>query len=213
MDIAASEHAGQLRHRDAFLVVRVAGDPPGVGVTDEELGNTSWVVGLDREVVVVDAERDPAPYLSVAEHPPGRPRRHRDPDLLALPDDVAVFPTRRAGSFCSAAGGSRRWSTIGAERRTNPLLQDTMDGRSVGDVRRASGFAAGHVPGAVHVELGGLAGATCSLPGKPLVVTCGRGERAATAARVPVAARHPDVATLDGGPADWTASRGRDLVR
>ncbi|MGH9181376.1 MAG: rhodanese-like domain-containing protein, partial [Acidimicrobiales bacterium] len=43
--------------------------------------------------------------------------------LLALPDDVAVFPTHGAGSFCSAAGGEQRSSTIGHERRTNPLLQ------------------------------------------------------------------------------------------
>ncbi|MGH9183777.1 MAG: MBL fold metallo-hydrolase [Acidimicrobiales bacterium] len=42
--------------------------------------------------------------------------------LLVLPDDVAVFPTHGAGSFCSAAGDTRRWTTIGAERRTNPLL-------------------------------------------------------------------------------------------
>lgn len=44
-------------------------------------------------------------------------------ELLTLPDDVAVFPTHGAGSFCSAAGGARRWTTIGAERRANPLLR------------------------------------------------------------------------------------------
>lgn len=43
-------------------------------------------------------------------------------DLLSLPDDVVVLPTHGAGSFCSAAGGSRRWTTIGHERRMNPLL-------------------------------------------------------------------------------------------
>jgi glyoxylase-like metal-dependent hydrolase (beta-lactamase superfamily II) len=42
--------------------------------------------------------------------------------LLTLPDDVAVYPTHGAGSFCSAPAGDRRWTTIGDERRTNPLL-------------------------------------------------------------------------------------------
>jgi glyoxylase-like metal-dependent hydrolase (beta-lactamase superfamily II)/rhodanese-related sulfurtransferase len=42
--------------------------------------------------------------------------------ILTLPDDVAVYPTHGAGSFCSAPAGDRRWTTIGDERRTNPLV-------------------------------------------------------------------------------------------
>jgi hydroxyacylglutathione hydrolase len=41
--------------------------------------------------------------------------------LLRLPDQVAVYPTHGAGSFCAAPAGTRRTTTIGAERRTNPL--------------------------------------------------------------------------------------------
>jgi hydroxyacylglutathione hydrolase len=43
--------------------------------------------------------------------------------LLKLPDEVKVFPTHGAGSFCIAPASSERTSTIGAERRTNPLAQ------------------------------------------------------------------------------------------
>lgn len=43
--------------------------------------------------------------------------------LLALPDSVAVYPTHGAGSFCAAPASSRRTTTIGDERRTNPLAQ------------------------------------------------------------------------------------------
>jgi hydroxyacylglutathione hydrolase len=43
-------------------------------------------------------------------------------DLLALPDATPVYPTHGAGSFCSAPATDRRWTTIGDERRTNPLL-------------------------------------------------------------------------------------------
>ncbi len=42
--------------------------------------------------------------------------------ILTLPDDVAVYPTHGAGSFCSTTAGSPGPSTIGAERATNPLL-------------------------------------------------------------------------------------------
>jgi glyoxylase-like metal-dependent hydrolase (beta-lactamase superfamily II)/rhodanese-related sulfurtransferase len=43
--------------------------------------------------------------------------------LARLADDVAVWPTHGAGSFCSAPPGAERTSTIGAERATNSLLR------------------------------------------------------------------------------------------
>lgn len=43
--------------------------------------------------------------------------------LLTLPDQVEVWPTHGAGSFCSAPPGADRTSSIGRERATNPLLQ------------------------------------------------------------------------------------------
>ena len=42
-----------------------------------------------------------------------------------MPDDVAVWPTHGAGSFCSAPPGAERTSSIGAEKATNPLLRAT----------------------------------------------------------------------------------------
>ncbi len=39
-----------------------------------------------------------------------------------LPDELAVYPTHGAGSFCSAPGASQRISTLGRERATNPLF-------------------------------------------------------------------------------------------
>lgn len=42
--------------------------------------------------------------------------------LAALPEDVAVYPTHGAGSFCSAPPGAERTTTIGRERAANPLL-------------------------------------------------------------------------------------------
>lgn len=40
----------------------------------------------------------------------------------ALPDDLVVYPTHGAGSFCSAPGAADRTSTLGRERAANPLL-------------------------------------------------------------------------------------------
>lgn len=471
-----------------FSATRVpghGGDLAVVAVTDDGLGNTSWLVDLGTgDALVVDPERDPIPYLTVADrlgvevavaaethlhadfvtgsrelaavgaevvastegglawphrglrhgdevdlgrwslralatpgHTPehvayllsdgGRPRavftggsllvgavartdlidpadtesltralwRSIHHQLLALPDDVAVFPTHGAGSFCSAPGQSGRWTTIGDERRTNPLLagpdedsfvrqvldsfgsfppyflrlralnrhgprvlgampglarlgaedvdrlrragavvvdvrpvrdfaaghvagslantlrpafaswlgwlvpdpgtplvfvagdhQDHQDrreivrqclnigyenlageldggvdawlaaggeattidlvdpGRVTGplddglvdrqvlDVRQDSEFAAGHVPGAHHVELGSLRDRAGDVPTGPVAVMCGHGERAATAASLLAAAGRRDVAVVAGGPGDWATATGEPLT-
>ncbi len=45
--------------------------------------------------------------------------------LRDLPDDAALYPTHGGGSFCAAATGGRRTSTMGEERHSNPFLQTT----------------------------------------------------------------------------------------
>jgi glyoxylase-like metal-dependent hydrolase (beta-lactamase superfamily II)/rhodanese-related sulfurtransferase len=82
--------------------------------------------------------------------------------------------------------------------------------RRVLDVRQRSEFLAGHLPGAQHVELGDLP-ATSQASG-PVVVTCGHGERATTAASVLERAGHRDVAVMVGGPHDWAAAHGTPLA-
>jgi glyoxylase-like metal-dependent hydrolase (beta-lactamase superfamily II) len=42
--------------------------------------------------------------------------------ILTLPDNVAVYPTHGAGSFCAAPTNGERTTTIGRERAANPLL-------------------------------------------------------------------------------------------
>ena len=68
------------------------------------------------------------------------------------------------------------------------------------DVRQAAEFAAGHLPGAAHVELGDLAARPAGLSGRPVVVMCGHGERAASAASLLERAGHADVAVLHRRP-------------
>lgn len=45
--------------------------------------------------------------------------------VLPLPDDVQVYPTHGAGSFCNAAPSGDRSTTLGRERATNPFLSYT----------------------------------------------------------------------------------------
>ena len=42
--------------------------------------------------------------------------------LAGLPDGTGLYPTHGEGSFCTASGAGRSVSTIGMERRTNPVL-------------------------------------------------------------------------------------------
>ncbi len=42
--------------------------------------------------------------------------------FAALPDETRLYPTHGGGSFCSAGGGDQRTSTLGDERRANPVL-------------------------------------------------------------------------------------------
>ncbi|HEU0028663.1 MAG TPA: MBL fold metallo-hydrolase, partial [Ktedonobacterales bacterium] len=43
--------------------------------------------------------------------------------LLVLPDEVTVYPTHGGGSFCAAGQSDERVTSIGHERRHNPLAQ------------------------------------------------------------------------------------------
>jgi glyoxylase-like metal-dependent hydrolase (beta-lactamase superfamily II)/rhodanese-related sulfurtransferase len=43
--------------------------------------------------------------------------------LACLPDGLNLYPTHGEGSFCAASAAGRATSTIGLEKRTNPLLQ------------------------------------------------------------------------------------------
>ena len=42
--------------------------------------------------------------------------------LASLPDEVGLYPTHGAGSFCRSSGAGNTTSTIGAEKATNPVL-------------------------------------------------------------------------------------------
>lgn len=111
-------------------------------------------------------------------------------------------------------GGIEAWTRAGQPTGSIRLVTaDHVGDAGVLDIRQASEFTAGHIPGAAHIELGDLAN-TPAGPGttaEPTVVMCGHGERAMGAASLLARAGRRDLSVLVGGPDDWAAATGRPL--
>jgi len=111
------------------------------------------------------------------------------------------------------AGGIEAWRDAGRPLATTRLVRDLDAGRQpVIDVRQASEFAAGHVPGASPVELGSLIGRALDEIPPRATFMCGHGERAMSAASLAERAGRSAEVFL-GGPEDWARRTGRQLVR
>ncbi|HEY7360143.1 MAG TPA: rhodanese-like domain-containing protein, partial [Streptosporangiaceae bacterium] len=108
------------------------------------------------------------------------------------------------------AGGMVAWNAAGLPSRRVRLVPAEQAAGTIVDVRQDAEYAAGHIPGAVHVELGSV-GATGVTAAGPLTLICGHGERAMTAASLLEAAGHHDLRVAVGGAADWAAASGRAL--
>ncbi|MCD7438501.1 MBL fold metallo-hydrolase [Streptomyces lincolnensis] len=110
------------------------------------------------------------------------------------------------------AGGMDAWLVDGRPRNTTPFVPaDRAGERPYLDVRQASEFDAGHVPGALHIELGDLPARAADAP-PGAIVACGHGERAMTAASLLERAGHTDLVVLDGGPEQYASAHGRHLA-
>ena len=108
-------------------------------------------------------------------------------------------------------GGMAAWQADGWPAETTELVSDgRVDGRAMLDVRQAGEYQSGHVPGAVHIELGDLPARMEAAPAAA-VVMCGHGERAMTAASLLQRTGHHGLAVLAGGAQDWAAATGQPL--
>jgi glyoxylase-like metal-dependent hydrolase (beta-lactamase superfamily II)/rhodanese-related sulfurtransferase len=108
------------------------------------------------------------------------------------------------------AGGMVAWRSAGFESRAIALVPAAQATGTIVDVRQASEFASGHIPGALHVELGSVEEAALPLR-ESLTVMCGHGERAMSAASILEASGHREVAVVLGGPSDWAPASGGAL--
>jgi glyoxylase-like metal-dependent hydrolase (beta-lactamase superfamily II)/rhodanese-related sulfurtransferase len=88
-------------------------------VADRTRSDEPWFVLTGDSLFVGDAAR---PDLAVEAREGARGLYRSLGRLLALPDGVEVYPGHVAGSLCGAAMSSKSSTTIGFERRFNPLL-------------------------------------------------------------------------------------------
>ena len=110
-------------------------------------------------------------------------------------------------------GGMAAWTAAGHDTASIPLARaEQLDGRRVLDIRQRAEYLDGHLPGAMHVELGDVPQRAAEVPDEPTVVMCGHGERAMGAASLLAGTGHHDLVVLDGGPQDWVAATGRHLA-
>ncbi len=107
-------------------------------------------------------------------------------------------------------GGLEIWMGAGLPVASIPIVDPAGIDGSVLDVRQDTEWTAGHVPDALHIELGALAGA--AIPDGPVTVMCGHGERAMTGASLLESAGQRAVSVLVGGPDEWRAATGTDLT-
>jgi hydroxyacylglutathione hydrolase len=110
------------------------------------------------------------------------------------------------------AGGLAAWSSAGLPTTSVPLIDATTDdGVRVLDIRQQSEFRAGHVPGALNIELGDLPKAVDRLNDEPTVIMCGHGERAMGAASLLARGGFKELTVLAGSPEDWAYANGQPL--
>ncbi len=138
---------------------------------------------------------------------------------LDRPGDLepALTQLRRAGYDRVAGylvGGFGAWRERGRPiarlptRMPGELAIDVTAGSVlVLDVRQASEWNAGHIPGAVHIPGGELAGRIDEIASDgPLTVVCGTGYRSTVAASLLLRAGRPQISNLVGGMTAYRAA-------
>jgi hydroxyacylglutathione hydrolase len=108
------------------------------------------------------------------------------------------------------AGGMAAWD--GPTIATPLVRANEIGGTPVLDVRQLSEFDTGHIPGATHIELGDLPSRTADVPPGPMVVMCGHGQRAMTAASILQRTGNRAVQVLVDSAQDWATATGRALA-
>ena len=103
--------------------------------------------------------------------------------LLFVTDAVTDVDDLVTSAWASATNGWRtavRWGPAVAEAwlpvsTINIVDADKLNRATVVDVRQETEYANGHLPGALHLELGALPGTAGSLPsGRPVVAMCAK---------------------------------------
>jgi rhodanese-related sulfurtransferase len=104
-------------------------------------------------------------------------------------------------------GGIDAWRAAGLPVSTIAIRQVNEEPQGAPlDVRQASEWARGHIPDAVHLELGSVMALARAIPAGPLTIYCGHGERAMTAASLLEGQGRGSLTVLDGGFDAWRSA-------
>jgi hydroxyacylglutathione hydrolase len=124
--------------------------------------------------------------------------------LAELARSLALIGIDRITGYFDAAAvrGDRTVAQLSARD-----LASRLNGVSVIDVRNATEFSAGHIPGALHIPLGHLTDRAGEIPrDRPIVVQCQSGGRSSIAASVLEKLGATDVINLSDGITGWAAA-------
>lgn len=136
-----------------------------------------WLIPYDRDFYVISDSPDQV---------------RRALALIGLDRIAGFLPT-------SAAAGDVTVPQVSASELVS------SDDITVIDVRSANEWAAGHIPGAIHIPLGYLSDRVADIPaGRRIVVQCQSGARSAIATSVLQRAGLTNVFNLTGGFNSWT---------
>ena len=158
-----------------------------------------WLVDADRPVVLLVEHPDDLDDLS-------RQAIRIGYEAMAGYIDGGLSAWRRAG----------RPVEVGRAYDVDDLSRDLAAGSDAGpfviDVRQASEYEAGHVPGAVHIGAGELPDRLDALPrDREIATVCASGYRSSVAASLLRARGFERVAAVRGGIPDWEA-RGNPVA-
>jgi glyoxylase-like metal-dependent hydrolase (beta-lactamase superfamily II)/rhodanese-related sulfurtransferase len=106
-------------------------------------------------------------------------------------------------------GGIDAWTAAGRGLVATPFADPLSIASPMVDVRQRDEYVAGHVPGALGVELGSLPGAASALPPR-VVVSCAGADRAMTAASV-LERRGGQAEVMSGGADRWSRETRRPV--
>jgi hydroxyacylglutathione hydrolase len=145
-----------------------------------------WLLDPERDVVLIADGENRARELTL------------ELSLIGL-DRVVGWVTSDALQEWVAAG-----HTMQSVPRVDAPGLAAMEDAEIVDVRAASEWNAGHIPGARHIFLGDLLDAADELPrDRPLVIACQGGSRSSIAASLLRANGFQNVINFSGGFAEW----------
>jgi hydroxyacylglutathione hydrolase len=149
-----------------------------------------WLLRYDREAYLIAASQDDATCAA------------REMAKIGLDRVAGWFPAEALGVL-SREGSALE--TVAQATAAELASRVTSGAVTVIDVRNASEWALGHLPGALHIPVGHLEQRLAEIPrDRPVVVQCQGGTRSAIAASVLLSRDVRDVINLRGGYDEWT---------